>query len=107
MSAPNTDLEKQEKNHKGPLGGMAIGLAFAGLLLIGLIVWTFARGADPESGAQIEGTTGAVDEAEVEIEPGSAGATEAVGGVIDGADETLVPDQGATETLADEPIIVE
>jgi NADH:ubiquinone oxidoreductase subunit 6 (subunit J) len=55
MSAPQTNLEKQERRHWGPLTGMAIGLAFVAALFIGYLVWTTANGdvpreATPEGG---------------------------------------------------------
>lgn len=60
MSAPNTNIEKQAKNHKGPLGGIKAVLFFAGVLLVGFIVWTVANGNDPKGAAvQIDGRTGA------------------------------------------------
>lgn len=34
MSAPDTDVEKQAKNHFGPIIGIAAGLVFAGIILI-------------------------------------------------------------------------
>ena len=59
MSAPNTNIEKQAERHRGPLSGMAIGLMFAGILLLGLIGWTVYNGGEP-SGAetQVDGRTG-------------------------------------------------
>lgn len=46
MSAPNTNIEKQERRHRGPLTGMWIAVAFAVVLFIGWLVWMFAL-ADP------------------------------------------------------------
>ena len=40
MSSPNTNLEKQQRQHKGPLTGIAGVLVFAGVLLAALIGWT-------------------------------------------------------------------
>jgi hypothetical protein len=34
MSAPDTNLEKQAKNHFGPIIGIASGVVFAGIILI-------------------------------------------------------------------------
>ncbi len=55
MSAPNTNIETQERRHAGPLGGMKVGLAFAGALLVALIIWTVANGNEPREAS--EGTT--------------------------------------------------
>ena len=64
MSAPKTDLEKQEKRHRGPLRGMAIVVAFALVLLVVLITFISANGNEPEgSETQIDGRTGAEEPA--------------------------------------------
>lgn len=39
MSAPDTDLQKQERWHKGPLIGMAAGIVFAGVVIAFLAGW--------------------------------------------------------------------
>jgi hypothetical protein len=39
MSAPDTNLKKQEKRHAGPLIGMAGGLLLAAILLFALITY--------------------------------------------------------------------
>lgn len=59
MSAPKTDIEKQERRHKGPLIGMAVGAAVAALLLFGLVTWLAYEGNEPgEPEAHIDGRTG-------------------------------------------------
>ena len=55
MSAPDTNLEKQERRHRGPLIGMAIAVIFAGIL--GFIF--LADGGDEITGAP-EGAGGTV-----------------------------------------------
>ena len=40
MSAPDTNIEKQERRHKGPMTGMKAAIGFALVLFLGLIVWT-------------------------------------------------------------------
>ena len=61
MSAPDTNIEKQQERHKGPLAGMTLAVLFASVLLAGLVIWTFAQGDDPEGAAvQIDSRTGAV-----------------------------------------------
>lgn len=102
MSAPNTDLEKQEKQHKGPLGGMAIGLIFAGLLLVGLIVWTVARGNDPDTAArQVEDTTGTVVQTAPEAAAG-ADTAPADPAAVEGATQTETPAQGQEPVVGTE-----
>lgn len=60
MSAPKTDLDKQEKRHKGPLGGMAAVVVVALALLLGLLIWLSANGNTPEGAdTQIDSRTGA------------------------------------------------
>ncbi len=59
MSAPKTDIEKQERRHKGPLIGMGLGVAFAALLLFAFITWLAYNGNEPEDAdVKIDGRTG-------------------------------------------------
>ncbi len=48
MSAPDTNLEKQEKRHKGPLIGMGLGVVFAIVVIAFLVGWI---GDNPRDGA--------------------------------------------------------
>ncbi|MGR3271287.1 hypothetical protein DU478_04705 [Thalassococcus profundi] len=61
MSAPDTNVKKQEKAHKPSLLGIKGVLVFAGVLLAGLIVWTFVQsdGVDG-SDVQVDSRTGEV-----------------------------------------------
>lgn len=60
MSAPNTNVEKQEKRHKGPLAGMGAAVAW-GLGLLGLLViWLMWNSNDPDDGVPQGAETGAV-----------------------------------------------
>lgn len=52
MSAPRTNVEKQERRHKGPLGGMVAVVVFAGILLVALGVWIAYDGNDPGDEAE-------------------------------------------------------
>lgn len=59
MSAPNTNVETQEKRHRPSLGGMSIAVGVAALLLLGWLVWIFAAAEGPEGAeTQIDGRTG-------------------------------------------------
>ena len=62
MSAPDTNTEKQTERHKAPLyGGIMLPILFAGTLLVGLVVFIFFWGNDPEGAEQvIDGRTGEV-----------------------------------------------
>ena len=44
MSAPDGDLERQTKNHRGPLRGMFAVVLFALVMLAILAFWAFGRG---------------------------------------------------------------
>ncbi|NSX53620.1 hypothetical protein [Parasulfitobacter algicola] len=46
MSAPNTNIEKQEKRHSGSLIGIAVVVVFALILLAALLGWTFYSGQE-------------------------------------------------------------
>ncbi len=60
MSAPQTNIEKQKRKHKGPLIGMAIGVVFAVGMLALLIGYTADEAGAPDGAEiQIDGRTGA------------------------------------------------
>ncbi len=73
MSSPHTDVEKQEKRHKGPLIGMAVVAAFGVLLIIFLAFIGLEQGGEPEGAdTQLETTTGDIEAdsaAEEEVAP--------------------------------------
>ena len=54
MSAPHTDVEKQEKSHKGPLIGMAVVAGFGVLLILFLVFIGFGQGNEPEAENTVE-----------------------------------------------------
>ena len=59
MSAPHTNVEKQEKQHKAPLAGMGAVVAFAIILLGALAIWVFYAGNDPDDAdVKIDGRDG-------------------------------------------------
>ena len=61
MSAPDTNLTTQKRNHRGPLWGIVTTASLALLLLIAFVVWTVDQGNTPgTSEAEIDATTGAV-----------------------------------------------
>ncbi len=107
MSAPKTDLEKQEKRHKGPLTGIVGVVVFALVLLllfVGYVVW---QGDSPEGAEQqIDGRTGEVsdDAGDAATEPEAA--TDSIATEPSPDDDTtqtitVSPDSDATEV---EPI---
>lgn len=56
MSAPKTDLDKQEKQHRVPLLGMGGMVLWAAVLLVALVVFLALRGNSPsDDGASVEG----------------------------------------------------
>lgn len=64
MSAPNTNPDKQARQHRGPLMGMGMMVLWAGVLLVGLIIFISMRGGSPEGAdAQVDGRTGDATEA--------------------------------------------
>ncbi|WP_422027359.1 hypothetical protein [Roseovarius sp.] len=59
MSAPKTDIKKQERRHKTPLVGMVAVVVFASVLLVGLVLWLGYQGNEPGNAEpQIDGRTG-------------------------------------------------
>lgn len=39
MSAPDTNLEKQKRNHRGPLSGIWLSLIAVAVLFVGWLLW--------------------------------------------------------------------
>jgi cytoskeletal protein RodZ len=55
MSAPKTNLEKEEKRHRPALLGIKASLIYAAILLAALLIWLAARGDEPgEESARLE-----------------------------------------------------
>lgn len=57
MSAPDTNIKKQERRHKAPLLGMKGVVVFAALCLIALVFYTVLQTDDAGTEAVIEGDT--------------------------------------------------
>ena len=62
MSAPDTNIERQEENHRPSLLGIKGAMAFGALMIILLIGYNVLNAGDPdavtnESGAAVETTT--------------------------------------------------
>ena len=59
MSAPQTNVEKQARRHRGPIVGITAGLIFATILLVGFLLVVVDRGGEPEGAeTQIDSRTG-------------------------------------------------
>lgn len=54
MSAPNTNVKKQERRHKFPLIGMAWMIAWAAVLLVGLVIYLSFKGNEPGNDTPID-----------------------------------------------------
>ena len=104
MSAPDGDLERQAKHHRGPLRGMFAVVLFALVLLAILGFWAFGRGGAPEGAeTQVQTGTGEVESGEGN-DPVSANdfAEEEVGAGSGGeADPTAVTVPAETVTRVD------
>lgn len=62
MSAPDGDLERQTRHHRGPLRGMFAVVIWALVLLVILGFWVVGRGGDPEGAeVQVQSGIGEVD----------------------------------------------
>lgn len=48
MSAPDTNLKRQERQHRAPLWGIWASLGLVALLFLGWIGWVMANGQAPE-----------------------------------------------------------
>ncbi len=125
MSAPDTNTQKQAVQHRGPLRGMALVVAFALILLVALVFFVSSRGGAPEGAdTQIDGRSGettetpigsgesgpsandiAADDAEASTEEGGAAApAEADPAAVTVPGETApTPDTGAGPTADTDP----
>ncbi len=72
MSAPNTNLEKEEKRHKGPLIGMALAAVFGVGLILVLTFMQSADGNEPDEAPKLETTTGDIEQPAAEADPVAA-----------------------------------
>ncbi|MFV2052562.1 hypothetical protein [Aliiroseovarius sp. YM-037] len=55
MSAPKTDLDKQEVEHKPAINGIKLSLIIVALLFIGYLIYIAAAADDPaEGGVRID-----------------------------------------------------
>ena len=58
MSAPNTNVEKQEKSHRPSLLGIRAGLVYAAVLLTGFVAYNFyMSGAEAPPAGAIAGSS--------------------------------------------------
>ena len=65
MSAPRTNIEKQERRHRGPLIGIAIVVVFALLTLLARAMFVSEEAGVPEGAdEQVNTLTGEVDQQE-------------------------------------------
>lgn len=58
MSAPQTNIEKQQRRHWGPLAGIALGILVVAVLFIGWMVWVTANGQEPREATPEGGVIG-------------------------------------------------
>ena len=62
MSAPDTNVEKQEENHKPALGGIGFAMIWGLVLLAGLVAFTILNGDDPVGAdEQVDGRDGTIE----------------------------------------------
>ena len=65
MSAPETNIDKQTRRHRGPLRGMLAVVLFALVMLAILAFWAFGRGGTPQGAeTQVQTGTGVIEEVE-------------------------------------------
>lgn len=73
MAAPDTNLEKQKRRHRGPLIGMGVSVVFVAVLLFWLFGTDSVETPPDGSGSEIDGSTG---EQTDQAPPASGQATE-------------------------------
>jgi len=60
LSVPDTNIEKQENRHKGPLSGMALAAIIAALGFVGVLAWLAWAGMEPREGLDVDAAAPAV-----------------------------------------------
>ncbi|OAN93185.1 hypothetical protein A8B74_17065 [Sulfitobacter geojensis] len=65
MSAPDTNIEKQEENHKASLFGVKGAIGFGALMLVLVIGFTMANSDDPDGDLGLNPENGAAAETAV------------------------------------------
>lgn len=75
MSAPDTNISRQQRQHKGPLGGMAAGVGFVAVLLVVFLGYIWFSGSSPD-GAETQVEVGAGMEVTEPENPVPAGAVD-------------------------------
>ncbi|MFN3208718.1 MAG: hypothetical protein ACE369_06900 [Roseovarius sp.] len=71
MTPPDTNVEKQAKRHKGPLGGMTLAVVFASVLFAIFYVFVISGGEDEEGApapAQVEEAAPATGDGAANVE---------------------------------------
>ncbi len=58
MSAPQTNLEKQKKRHRGPLAGIALGIVVVGVMFLVWLIWLSDNGQTPREATPEGGVIG-------------------------------------------------
>lgn len=58
MSAPDTNISTQERRHRGPLTGMALGIGLVAIMALATLAWVVSNGNTPgEDGAAVQTIT--------------------------------------------------
>ncbi|MBJ6370010.1 hypothetical protein [Sedimentitalea arenosa] len=68
MSAPQTNIEKQERRHKGPLIGVGLAVVVA---IVGYVVWQSTFEAEQPGPAGVTGT----EQAAPQVDPNAGNST--------------------------------
>ncbi len=63
MSAPDTNVKRQEKEHRPALFGIGFSLLWGTVLLIGLVLWVVFNGNEPGDGEAVDGTAAPTEQA--------------------------------------------
>ena len=98
MSAPQTNIDKQARRHRGPLTGMFAVVLFALILLGALALWAFRGGAPEGAATQVQSGLGTVETDESAVSANSSAEEERGAGSGGEPDPTAVTVPAETVT---------
>jgi hypothetical protein len=106
MSAPDRDLDRQARRHRGPLLGMFAVVLFALVLLVALGFWAFRSGRPDASAVRVDTDPTAVTVPSLRVEHPQSGSADTINPLVAPSQsaaplEPAAPEEGEEGAVAD------
>ncbi|MBP0481759.1 hypothetical protein [Sagittula salina] len=102
MSAPHTNIHKQERRHRVPLGGMKLGVIVAALLLLIYVAYEFVAATGPDDTQTVpETTSSTVEQSEPGLVTQDGGTTQESAPAMEAVPGETAPAQGESGIAAE------